>query len=105
MENVNIPSEPSGSTSVSRRVLVEQTATNAGEVWAGWWRKELVRQGRAAAGGWPGTLSEARAKVLETVLPEMRKRGMGELSFDEQELAAKTLYATARRRWLSRRQR
>ena len=45
------------------------------------------------------------ARVLETVLPEVRKLGMREMTFEEQELAAKTLYATARRRWLSRRKR
>ena len=89
----------------SRRALVEKAATTAGEVWARWWRAELERQGRAAAGGWPGTLSEARARVLEAVLPDLRKSGIRELTFEERELAAKTLYATARRRWLSHRER
>lgn len=89
----------------ARRTLVERTSSSAGEVWARWWRAELERQGRAAAGGWPGTLSEARARVLEAVLPDLKKHGIGELSFDERELAAKTVYATARRRWLSHRER
>lgn len=89
----------------ARRALVEQVANSAGELWASWWRAELERQGRAVAGGWPGTLSEARARVLEAVLPEVRKLGMREMSFEERELAAKILYATARRRWLSRRKR
>lgn len=88
-----------------RKTLVQQTATAAGEVWAGWWRTQLESQGRAATGGWPGTLSEARARVFDSVLPEMQKCGVHELSFDERELAAKTLYATARRRWLSHRER
>lgn len=89
----------------SRRMVVERTASAAGESWARWWRSELERQGRAVAGGWPGTLSEARARVLEAVLPEVKKLGIQELTFDEREAAAKTLYATARRRWLSRRAR
>lgn len=89
----------------ARRALVVQAAVSAGDVWAKWWRAELERQGRQVAGGWPGTLSEARARVIEAVLPEVRKLGMREMTFEERELAAKTLYATARRRWLSRRKR
>lgn len=89
----------------ARRALVEQVAKTAGEVWARWWRAELERQGRAVAGGWPGTMSESRARVFEAVLPEVQKLGIRDLAFEERELAAKVLYATARRHWLSRRKR
>jgi hypothetical protein len=89
----------------ARRSLVEQGAKTAGEEWAKWWKSELRRQGRAVSGGWPGTLSEARARLLEAVVGDLRGVGVAELTFEEREHGARVLYATARRKWLERRKR
>jgi len=86
-----------------RRVLLEQRAIAGGEVWARQARQELLSEGRRAAGGWPGTMSEARARVAQFVLPWMTSEGMVAASSAETEQAARTLYASARSTWLSQR--
>ena len=67
-----------------------------GESWAREIAAELRRGGRPVAGGWPGTRSEARARVWPHV---------GTMTEDERtasfERLAQLLYASARRTWLS----
>jgi len=89
----------------ARRTLITQTATQAGRLWAAWWHEEMALQGRTVAGGWPGTLSEARERVAKAMLPQLASSGVTNLSFDENEHAALTLYAIARQQWLERRDR
>lgn len=69
---------------------------NSGRAWAAAVRAELVGEGRRAAGGWPGTLSEARGR-LEAVL-----RGGGTPPAERERLA-RLLYHTARDTWLASR--
>jgi len=73
-------------------------AVAAGEAWASWWVDELRRSGRPMAGGWPGTISEARARVLD----RLRERGAGTLggAVDLPALA-RTAYGAARASWLA----
>jgi hypothetical protein len=85
-----------------RRKLYQQRATVEGEVWAEQTRARLTGEQRAAAGGWPGTLSEARGRVASVLVPWSSGRGLGPLSSDEREEAARTLYARARSVWLER---
>ncbi|MEM9070080.1 MAG: hypothetical protein AAGE52_16350 [Myxococcota bacterium] len=72
----------------------EEAAAEAGRTWAGKLRSTLAAEGRAAAGGWPGTMSEARAR-----LPFPLGHGLG-----AEELARLTrvLYHAARDTWLSK---
>ena len=87
MEN---QSERSGSEDgVSGRV------EEAGLAWAGEMRAALHAEGRPAAGGWPGTLSEARARVVSVV---------GRQRDEELERFARLLYGAARDAWLSQRE-
>jgi hypothetical protein len=101
------PSAPSerdldtaGATRMSaRRTFIEQSAIALGQMWAERWRQDLHREGRPAAGGWPGTLREARTRVERTFLVEMRCRKMPAITEVERELAARTAYASARSEW------
>jgi hypothetical protein len=86
----------------SRRALITRTSASIGKAWACGWRQQLAAQGRAVTGGWPGTMSEARARVAKALMPELLCVGVIDLSFDENEHAARTIYGAARRQWLSR---
>ncbi len=91
-----------GSTSVSARPSREATArldTRAdGEQWAAEVREQTVADNRRVSGGWPGTLSEARARVarLAARLPHL------DVAATEREEAARALYDSARAWWLLR---
>ena len=82
-----------------RLTFVEQSATALGRVWAQECRRDLHREGRPAAGGWPGTLREARMRVDQALRIEMRIRKMDAINSGERELAARTTYASARNEW------
>lgn len=88
----------------ARCELLELESSSAGARWAACCRDELRKQSRQAAGGWPGTMSEARAHVAAYIGTELRRRGMGALTHQESELAARAVYAAARRHWLLRRE-
>lgn len=79
-----------------RSELLEQGSIASGARWAASWREALRREGRPISGGWPGTLSEARARV-SALSPQA-------LSWEERERMARLAYAAARREWLSQRE-
>jgi hypothetical protein len=83
----------------ARRLFLEQSAVALGQTWAEQWRQDLHREGRRAAGGWPGTLREARARVRRSILVEMTRRRMPAITAAERETAARTTYASARSEW------
>ena len=70
-----------------------------GQTWAEEWRADLRREGRPAAGGWPGTLREARVRVERFLLSEMSRRKMAAVTEAEREVAARAAYASARHEW------
>lgn len=74
--------------------LVEEN----GRAWADSVRAHLCSEGRAAAGGWPGTLSEARAR-LATITGTSAKP-----TADERDRLARLLYGAARQYWLVHRE-
>jgi hypothetical protein len=80
-------------------MLLEASAIALGQSWARRWREDLHREGRAAAGGWPGTLREARTHVEQLLVLEMRRLKMPLITGAERELAARTAYASARTEW------
>jgi hypothetical protein len=90
---------------LSRKNLLEEGSNTAGERWAAGWRDDLRAQGRPAAGGWPGTVAEARARVIALLGPELHRRKMVALTHEELERAARCAYARARRDWLARNER
>jgi hypothetical protein len=80
-----------------RRVMLEDAASSEGTAWAEWWRVELRRQRRPVAGGWPGTLSEARARIVARILHEHGPQFSATAA--EIESAARSTYGTAKRDW------
>lgn len=80
-----------------RRALLETAAFAEATAWASWWRAELSRQSRPIAGGWPGTLSEARTRMARRIASELG----ADFALTAQELdrAARFAYGAARREW------
>jgi hypothetical protein len=82
-----------------RRAFIEATAAALGQTWAEDRRRDLHREGRLAAGGWPGTLHEARTLVGHAFVGRMKGRGLAAITEQERTLAVRTAYATARTAW------
>ena len=91
--------EASARAKAERRKVIEESAIALGQTWAEGWRRDLHREGRPAAGGWPGTLREARTRVQQALLIEMRGRKMAAITEGEREIAARAAYASARTEW------
>jgi len=70
---------------------VDDNAVDAGKAWAGAVRQELEDEGRTVAGGWPGTMTEARARASQL--------GAAGLSAAERTRLARILYAAAKDTW------
>ena len=80
---------------------MHEGALAIGALWAKTWFEEMRRDGRPVAGGWPGTIDEARHRVRVHFVRELARRGMEELRADELKLATKTVYDRAKREWLN----
>jgi hypothetical protein len=83
-----------------RRALIDSLATALGQSWAKRSREALHRDGRAAAGGWPGTVGEATAYVAQALLSDQYRLPNPMLTPAERELLARAVYASARHEWL-----
>jgi hypothetical protein len=84
-----------------RRELLERGAVAVGLRWAEEQRLQLHREGRPAAGGWPGTLREARLRTQRFFTAEMRRHKMSAMTEAEREAVARAAYASARANWCS----
>ncbi len=82
-----------------RSLLVDRAARSAGEDWAHAFVAELGAEGRSAAGGWPGTLSEARARVWPRLASALASERLQPAIHTEVDGAARTAYARARAVW------
>ena len=82
-----------------RETMLGAVAVAAGETWLHWWRQELQRQGRPMCGGWPGTVSEARRRVLAHAVSALGADGA--LSDVELRSLAHTAVLTARAGWIA----
>lgn len=80
-----------------RQALLTRSATAEGNAWASWWRSELGKQSRRAAGGWPGTVSEARLRMKRRIAVELGPEFQA--TAQEVEQAARSAYEIARRDW------
>lgn len=69
------------------------SAAASGRGWASRILSGVATAGRAAAGGWPGTLSEARVLAWSI-------EGAGALPPSQVEALARAVYAAARAEWL-----
>jgi hypothetical protein len=84
-----------------RRAMLTDGAISVGAQWASGWREAMRREGRAIAGGWPGTLPEARARVAAYFGAELARRRMPVMTTDELQVAVAATYEKARRDWLT----
>jgi len=84
-----------------RKTLLTDLPLKIGTGWAEGWREEMVKQGRPIAGGWPGTIGEARARVAAHFEHELRRRKMAHLTSDELATATRAAFGQARRDWLA----
>ena len=74
------------------------------EGWAGLVRGVVLADRRQIAGGWPGTLTEARQVVLEYVYPRIDVHRLALREADKEELV-RSLYDSARSWWNKRQDR
>lgn len=77
-----------------RRASIVRAAKDAGARWAERQREALERDGRLPEGGWPGTLSEAKA-----IAASLRASGARQLTAEEVAWAARETYACAKLAW------
>jgi hypothetical protein len=75
----------------------------AGETWAVDCANALRGEGRPVAGGWPGTITEARQRVRACALTV--GSGSSNLSNEELETLTRLVYDTAKKVWLARTER
>jgi hypothetical protein len=80
---------------------LEGLAAAEGTAWAARSCDELRRQGRSIAGGWPGTLSQARLR-LAMCMNGRSAKPIGALSAVDLDWLAWTLYLSAKSEWLAR---
>jgi hypothetical protein len=78
---------------------LERLAAAEGLAWAVRSCEELRQQGRSIAGGWPGTLSQARVRVRVCMTARL-DRGAS-LTRDDLDWLARTIYLTAKAEWLA----
>jgi hypothetical protein len=83
--------------------VARSRAEQVGRGWATELRAAIVGEKRRAAGGWPGTLREARAHVAVSLIPWLRSHGMSGVTSRQYEGAARLVYASARKVWLENR--
>ena len=83
-----------------RRPVLEKEPITVGTAWARAVCDAITAQGRIIAGGWPGTMVEARARIARHLHDELFKRGMKGLEAEELEHAANSTYARAKQEWL-----
>jgi hypothetical protein len=84
-----------------RRNLLTEGALAIGARWAQGFCEEMRLSGRPVAGGWPGTLPEARARVVAYFGRELARRRLPLLTPDEVGWTTHTTYQKAKRDWLA----
>lgn len=86
---------------MDRETLVLECANRLGSNWARALCDAMLRDQREVAGGFPGTIPEARARVAAYLRDELTRRGLSPLEPSELSRAVKAAYANARRDWLN----
>jgi hypothetical protein len=82
-----------------RRLLIQERPPALGVSWALDSCADMTSSGRRVEGGWPGTIPEARQRVLRGLTHELQARGFAPLSPSELTAATATVYDRARREW------
>jgi hypothetical protein len=79
---------------------LEERPVTIGAAWARAVCDSISREGRVIAGGWPGTIVEARARIANHLHGELSERRMKALEPEELEQAANVTYSRAKQEWL-----
>jgi hypothetical protein len=85
---------------MKRGAILRRGPLAVGAAWVKSLCTSLAEQGRPVAGGWPGTIVEARALIGRHLALELEGRGMRGASSTELALAAEATYERARTEWL-----
>lgn len=100
MKQPTVNDEPSAPAVAEPRSSMLREASEAiGVRWVLDYSATVQQSGRRIEGGWPGTLPEARGRVLATLPQQLSARGAAPLSPQEIAAAAATASAEAKRRW------
>jgi hypothetical protein len=83
----------------ARGELLERTASAVGESWARTCLADLVAEGRAACGAWPGTITQARTRVRAVIFVELARGRHAPAGPGEIEKATRAAYDRARAVW------
>ena len=85
---------------MERGKLLDECAVTLGTSWARALGEAVLREQRVVAGGFPGTVPEARWRVARYVGAELARLELSPLRPDEASTAVDATYARARREWL-----
>jgi hypothetical protein len=97
------PARPRTEVARSRADALRAWGEALGLAWARRCRADLLEEQRPAAGGWPGTMSEARAVVANRLASERKVFALEFPNDAEREQLARVAYGSARRDWLEHR--
>lgn len=92
--------EPNDEVKEQRAAILRGGPSAVGGAWVKTLCTALAEQGRPVAGGWPGTMVEARALIDHHLHLELARCGLRHASSTELALAAEATYARARSEWL-----
>jgi|ERR1041384_6183451 hypothetical protein len=82
-----------------RGPLLREASEAIGVTWVLDYSATLERSGRRIEGGWPGTLPEARVRVLASLPQQLSARGVAPLTPQEIVVASAITSVEAKRRW------
>jgi hypothetical protein len=86
---------------MERRHLLDESPGAIGADWARAVCQRINQEGRTIAGGWPGTIVEARARIAGHLRAALARHRMEALAPEELALAANATYARAKQEWLA----
>ena len=100
MKQPNVPSAIKALSESDRRSQLLQDQPGAvGARWAVDACDDAHRSGRSIEGGWPGTVPEARMRVLRALTQELTAKGLAPLCHAELVTATAAAYDRAKREW------
>jgi hypothetical protein len=85
---------------MERRTLLEREPPSVGAAWAAALCETTRKEGRSVAGGWPGTVVEARLLVNSRLNDDLAARHFRPLTESELTEATGAAYARARQVWI-----
>jgi len=96
------PAAPDGAAALDPSL--DARACRTGRDWATRVREVYVAERRAPSGGWPGTMTEARARVGLALDRDSASRGWDGLTVSQRETVARLIYSSARSTWMGLRE-